>query len=134
MAHEKEILEALNRLTEMVSDNTEKTLESHKISKEGHAHIESVVKSIVDKQLPFDHVPQHDLLRTFLTHSPEAKVHNEDHAYTKSARERMGKLTGSIISALGPIIVAAFLIGAYTWMQNNAAPKPTNEQSVKKEN
>lgn len=126
-AQMKDVLEALKSLTVMVADNTAKTLEIQEMSKKGHEHIENVVKAELAKRLPFDHNDQHDLLRIYLTHSPEPRVHSEDHTYIKNSRDRMGKLISSIISALGPIILAAFLLGAWTYFHTEKpdTPAPT---------
>lgn len=95
------IIKMLNEQTRMIEEN-------RKCMEEG-------IKSI-NSQMPFDHLPQHDLLRLHLAHIPAPKDHGDHHEFTESWRRNMGLITEVIVKSVGYVLVAAMGLGVIAWV------------------
>lgn len=125
----KQLVVSVNALAELVKA-------SHDISRTGHAHIEETVKEALTKQLPFDHLVQHDKLREFLTHSPEPKDHGDHHDFTEGVRSSLRTVVSGVLKGVGGIILIALVLGSWVWMQGVAdsyGVRPLGTKAVKED-
>lgn len=73
----------------------------------------------VIKQMPFDHLQQHDLLRLHLAHIPTPKDHGDDHEFTQSMKKHVSSIVDVIVKSIGVAIVTLIGLGAVAWVVKN---------------
>lgn len=80
----------------------------------------------VIKQMPFDHLQQHDLLRLHLAHIPGPKDHGDDHEFTQSLKKHVNTIIDVVVKAVGMAIVAILSLGLVAWViQTSGVHMPT---------
>lgn len=108
--------EKLTLIVELISRQT-------KVMEENNQRFDAVIK-----QMPFDHLQQHDLLRLHLAHIPTPKDHGDDHEFTQSMKKHVSSIVDVIVKSIGMAIVAVLLLGIGAWvMQNNGVSIKTSQ-------
>jgi hypothetical protein len=110
----EEILEALLKVSTQV---TQLVVDYESID----TKISNAVRAEVNSRLPFDHTTQHDLMREHLSHSPNPKEHGEQHVFTKTLQDGITVVIGTALRGIGYIILLAFLLGSWVWVNEMAA-------------
>lgn len=100
------ILGMLKQQTGMIEDNRKASDENF--------------KKMVDK-MPFDHLAQHDLLRTHLAMSPDPKIHGDHHDFTDTLQKHMATIVSTFIKGIGVVLTAIFLLGIGVWVMERSS-------------